>query len=33
VETIRTEGEHLDVALAAFPSGPQEALAQIRNAF
>lgn len=32
VENIRTEGRHLDVAFSAFPSGPAEALNQIKNA-
>lgn len=33
VETVRTEGSHLDVAFSALPGGAQEALAQIRAAF
>ena len=31
VEGIRTEGQHLDVAFAAFPSGASTALQQIRS--
>ncbi len=33
VDGVRTEGQHLDVAFAAFPHGPAEALAQVRHLF
>ncbi len=33
IETIRTEGQHLDVAFSPFPSGASEAWSRIRNGF
>jgi hypothetical protein len=33
VESIRTDGEHLDVAFSALPGGPGEVLAKIRSLF
>jgi len=33
VEEIRTEGQHLDVAFAAFPGGASEALHQLKQLF
>lgn len=33
VESIRTEGEHVDVAFSALPGGPGEVLAKIRALF
>jgi hypothetical protein len=33
VETIRTDGVHLDVALSPFPGGPAEALSRLRKAW
>jgi hypothetical protein len=33
VESIRTDGEHLDIGFSALPRGPQEAFEQIRSLF
>ncbi len=33
VEEIKTQGDHLDVALSALPSGAQEAFEQVKRAF